>query len=559
MKLGLVCTALALVCAGSVAAEDTALLLGNRQFENFDRVRNGAGIIETKDNFERQGFSVYALTNGDWDTISSNLEGFMNDLDRSDSAIVALSGRFATDGQRTWFFASDAPVPRTILDAGQNALSVETAMNVLALHQGRAVLILADDGADDVLADYLIEGIGDLDIPQGVTVIRTDPATANNLLRDVVSRPGADLYEAVDGNRRIRGYGYLPSGYMFLETRAEGSVDIVIEEDPDNPIVVDPEVEETRWQAALAQDSEAGYRAYLRIYPQGKYATQSRINIDKILSEPNRAARLEEEAMGLTRNQRREIQRDLSILDFNTRGIDGIFGPGSRSAITNWQQQNGFEQTSYLIPEQISRLDAQAQRRAAALEAEAERRRQQELRLDRAYWEETGAHGDEIGLRAYLERYRDGAFAEIAQQRLVVIEKAKRAEAEAEDRAQWDQARTAHSIAAYQQYLRRYPAGVFRTEAEQRIRQLQEAETGAGQVEQYRAQERALGLNPVTARLVEAKLASLGLEPGRVDGRLDRDTRRALRRYQRARGLPVTGYLSEQTIVRLLADSIGLE
>ena len=50
--------------------------------------------------------------------------------------------------------------------------------------------------------------------------------------------------------------------------------------------------------------------------------------------------------------------------------------------------------------------------------------------------------------------------------------------------------------------------------------------------------------------------SQLGLNPGEVDGQFDAATRRALRRYQRERDLPVSGYLNEPTVVRLLADSL---
>ena len=47
------------------------------------------------------------------------------------------------------------------------------------------------------------------------------------------------------------------------------------------------------------------------------------------------------------------------MLNYNTRGVDGIFGPGSRGAITNWQQSNGYPQTSYLTVDQIDLMEAQ--------------------------------------------------------------------------------------------------------------------------------------------------------------------------------------------------------
>jgi peptidoglycan hydrolase-like protein with peptidoglycan-binding domain len=58
----------------------------------------------------------------------------------------------------------------------------------------------------------------------------------------------------------------------------------------------------------------------------------------------------------------------------------------------------------------------------------------------------------------------------------------------------------------------------------------------------------------VIARLlIEQRLTQLGDDPGAVDGTFDEATRRALRRFQRARDLPATGYVSQATMARLLA------
>ena len=65
-----------------------------------------------------------------------------------------------------------------------------------------------------------------------------------------------------------------------------------------------------------------------------------------------------------------------------------------------------------------------------------------------------------------------------------------------------------------------------------------------------------MGLTDTTRKLVEGRLESLGLKPGPVDGAFDDDTRRAIRRYQEARNLTRTGYLNQQTVVRLLADAV---
>jgi murein L,D-transpeptidase YcbB/YkuD len=102
----------------------------------------------------------------------------------------------------------------------------------------------------------------------------------------------------------------------------------------------------------------------------------------------------------------------------------------------------------------------------------------------------------------------------------------------------------------------KWPSGAFSNEAEARIRRLQrEAEQDSAAV-RAKAEEDGLNLNPVARRLAEARLSQLGLNPGNVDGSFDRDTRRAIRKYQETRGLRVSGYLDEQTVVRLLADGV---
>ena len=44
------------------------------------------------------------------------------------------------------------------------------------------------------------------------------------------------------------------------------------------------------------------------------------------------------------------------------------------------------------------------------------------------------------------------------------------------------------------------------------------------------------------------------MRPGRVDGEFTPETRAALRRYQGARNLRVTGFVTQETVSSLLAD-----
>ena len=56
---------------------------------------------------------------------------------------------------------------------------------------------------------------------------------------------------------------------------------------------------------------------------------------------------------------------------------------------------------------------------------------------------------------------------------------------------------------------------------------------------------------PRFVRDAQQALRDLGYEPGPIDGRVGPRTRTALQRYQHAEGLPATGRLDAETMVRL--------
>jgi hypothetical protein len=63
----------------------------------------------------------------------------------------------------------------------------------------------------------------------------------------------------------------------------------------------------------------------------------------------------------LNREGRHEIQGRLTSLGFDTFGTDGSFGPNTRTAISNWQQDNGAPVTGYLSGDQIAQIRMQSQ------------------------------------------------------------------------------------------------------------------------------------------------------------------------------------------------------
>ena len=545
MRRLLLTTALTIM-AMPVFAEDAALILGVERYRNLDRFVGGAAVAGAAPELEAAGYAVDAISNQSAAEMRKLLNQFQARSADAERLVVAMSGRFATDGSRTWLLSANAPEP-TLFDIEQEGLSVESVLQVLATVPGQSVLLLAYDPSDtESYGPSMRIGLGDLDIPQGVTVIVGDPRQVRDLIEDTIVVPDAEIVSAFQEDRNIALFGYRPKSLVM---QAGGEIADI---KPTAPYIVDRIAENLQWEQAIGADTLEAYRAYMRAYPRGVHTRDANEAIAAILAEPDRAARLVEESLGLSRDQRREIQRDLSILNFNTRGIDGIFGNGTRAAISNWQQENGFAQTGYVTVEQITRIDAQAARRSAQLEAEAAREREAQLRLDRAYWEETGANGREPGLRSYLDRYPDGFYAERATTALAEIEQSKLAQAQRDDRDAWTAARRTDTVRSYDRYLAAQPNGAFRDEATARLNALRAERNGAASANQAQAEEAALNLNAVTRRLIESRLTALGFEAGPVDGEFDGRTRRAIRQFQRSRNLDPTGYVNQAAVVQLL-------
>lgn len=533
--------------AAPALAEDVALVVGNESYDNGRSIRAADEIMDAAGALEAAGFRVFSgedMAAADLRALASRFAGA---ADGSGRIVVALSGHFAQSGAGTWFLATDARRTDPVT-AGAEGLPLAVLLDIAARAPGRAVVLLGTEDRDIALGAGLTRGIGAPQVPQGVALVRGEAEAVAAFAAGALVEPGLGLASALAQDGEVAAEGFV-TDLAPLVAAGEDSPPPVAEPDADNP-----RGERAAWALALAEDTPAAYEEFLRLYPQSANAALARAAIGRLeaAADPAAAARQAEEALGLTRDQRRAVQRNLSLLGYDTRGIDGIFGRGTRAAIEGWQRANRVEVTGFLNREQVERIDAQAARRQAELEAEAARRQAEQDRADRAFWDETGARGDEAGLRAYLRRYPDGLYAEIAQERLQPYDEARQEQAAAADRAAWERATARDTAAAYRAYLDEQPRGAFRERAEARIEALTQEEASS---EAARAEE-ALGLNGFTRNLVESRLDALGLRPGRVDGVFDNDTRRAIRRFQSARNLPATGYLTQPTVVRLLADAI---
>lgn len=543
--------------AQEAAGVDHALIVGNRDYARGARIAAAGAVLDAVPALESAGFRVVEGADLTASALRTRLSGFLASVtegarpdgagpDGAGRVVIVLAGHFARSGGATWFLGSDARAP-DLAQVSAEGLALSVVLEVAAQAPGGAVVALGSEERAITLGAGLSPGIRLPDVPQGVTLVVGEAREIAAFVRTDLPRRGQSLATMLAGRPGLSASGFLSPLVAFRPAAGAAAGGIA----PPDPRAA----ERALWEAAQALDSVAGYERYLDRYPRGLFAADARAAIDAIRDEPTRAARLTEEALGLSRDARRAVQRDLTMLGFDTRGVDGIFGPGTRGALTAWQGRNGVAPSGFLTRETIARIAAQADRRAAEIEEEEAARRAAREREDRAFWQDTGAAGDEAGLRAYLRRYPDGVFADVAQTRLRAYEDAGREMAAERERAAWARADAAHTVEGYRAYLRDWPQGANAAEARARI---DRAGADRAAIDAAARQEAALGLSQFTRQVIEQRLAAMGFDPGPVDGGFDAATRRALRGYQQARGMPMTGHVTQPLLVQIMADALPL-
>ncbi|WP_157115241.1 peptidoglycan-binding domain-containing protein [Paracoccus contaminans] len=348
--------------------------------------------------------------------------------------------------------------------------------------------------------------------------------------------------------------------------------------------------EQQRWDLVSRQGTAEAYRGYLAAYPAGPHAAEARAMLGQLQAgapvggtlpvtvvpspaaapaappapapaappaaspaapelppgtSPAQAAQAEaagsgggaaaESALGLSTDTRRRVQLRLNALGHDTRGADGVFGSGTRRAITAWQRERGYAATGYLDAAQLRLLqqdgasvpapppaavpagDAAAE---TALDLTMTQRRIIQSRLTQLGHDTKGVDG----------RFGAGTRAAISA---------------------WQRASGVPATG----YLTRADADAILNAGTTPV--VTPAAPAPADESGAAAGELALNLTREDRTAMQRKLVAAGYDTRGVDGQFGSGSRRAIRAWQTARGEPATGYLTRAQAAALRGASAG--
>jgi peptidoglycan hydrolase-like protein with peptidoglycan-binding domain len=503
IALGFACVfSLAMLVPAAALAADIALVIGNRDYQKAPNAKSAEiDAREVAAALEDGGYDVTLGIDLDLREMRRALSRFAGKIGGADRVVIYFSGHALRSNGVTYLTPVDQN-NSSLVQVMMDGVSLDLVLRLASARKGRSVVFIDAAQFNGFTPNAISEpGLADIRASEGVLVVsaaapgravRRRDGRASQFARGVASEfltPGA---HAMDAARNMRS----PAWFT-------GSV-----------------------------------RQKLRLVRRG--------GVGGVTTTPDSPADIEA-ALALSSAQRRDIQETLSLLGHDPRGIDGKFGPGTRTAIRLWQRANNLTETGYLSGEQVALLQSQSTEASGRPDSR-----------DNDYWARTGAYGTGDGYRGYLERYSDGLHASEARDGLKRMARAGTDPAARRERDIWREAKLNNRPRDYSDYLQRYPTGIWQPNAEARLNEL----TGTTEAAPYPAEdpaaaEASLGLTRNDRMSIEQRLNYLGFPPGPQDGFFDSSTRWAIEGYQRNRGFESTGYLNQTVIARILEETRG--
>lgn len=331
--VGVLCQLLVAFVLGAVLAADAraarlALVIGNDTYVNAPVLRNARNDARSiAKELEAAGFAVTRVLDGTRRDMNAALDGFVRRIGKGDEVVFYFSGHGSQPPQSGPFLLPvdiEISSERSILRDG---VSLEQVVDDLG-QRARFSLVIVDACRDDPFRQTSAgrsmapgTSLSRIEPPKGTMIIMAaskgqqaldrlsdnDPVPNGLFTRELVKQmrqPGlsaADMLKSVRANveRAAQSVNHAQrpalvdessSDFFFHPGKAMASAPVSPPVSP--PVVVEaaarptaispgyaPQREFEAWEQAAASGSQAGYEAYLRRYPAGRYVAHARARL----------------------------------------------------------------------------------------------------------------------------------------------------------------------------------------------------------------------------------------------------------------------------------------
>jgi uncharacterized caspase-like protein len=392
---------MALSVSAAQADRRVAFVVGNGAYKNVAQLPNPP--IDAKamaSTLRNVGFEVIEGSNLSRDQMTEKLLDFGRKAQGSDIAVFYYAGHGIAVGGTNYLLPVDADIKSEMDVKLGAAINIDLTLDQ-TMGDAKVKLVFLDACRDNPFAAKIKSnsatrsvnvgsGLAEMKSGEGTLIAfatgpgqtALDGQEGNNspftrALIDNITKPGVEIQQAMTSVRaqvnEETHKGQLPWGHTNLigavylnqapttqvANAAPAATAAARAASPDNSGV---EVE--YWRSVKESNKPEELNAYLSAYPNGQFKALALARLAAIQNGPSTATRnlnagvdpatftedatqLTEDQIGLDKGQRRDVQRRLTGLGFDTK-VTGVFSEETRSVLKRWQAARGYPSTGYL-------------------------------------------------------------------------------------------------------------------------------------------------------------------------------------------------------------------
>jgi Caspase domain/Putative peptidoglycan binding domain len=391
-----------ILASSNVAKADrrVAFVVGNGAYKNAQPLPNPpidakamAGVLRNV------GFEVVEGTNLTRDKMTERLLEFGKKAQGADVAVFFYAGHGIAINGTNYLLPVDADIKSEMDVKLGSAINIDLTLDQ-TMSDAKVKLVFLDACRDNPFAARLrsLKTARSVNVQSGLAEMKSGEGTLiafatgpgqtaldgqegtnspfTRALMANIAKPGVEIQEAMT---RVRAQvneetnkGQLPWGHtnligsVYLNPVAPANPGRPPEA-PNTPAVTSssaPEVELEFWRSIKDSNKPEELNAYLTSYPNGQFKSLALARIASLQDGPSTATRnlttgidpatftdeatqVTEDQISLDKGQRRDVQRRLTGLGFDTR-VTGKFDEQTRAVITRWQAARGYPSTGFL-------------------------------------------------------------------------------------------------------------------------------------------------------------------------------------------------------------------